>query len=289
MRWRRALVSSQASIIRPQLILRPQARMWLRQGTIAPERNASAVVQTELFAAHAYVQSTSRAWLRLGPGVHAHVWREAHYLGGTVHARVYPQRNRPEGATSSTDHALPYCHRPLTAGAVVIACAAPGASALGAEGGAVAMSLAHPNTAVDDLARVGPGSGTLAIMVPSAAEPQVTEGASMLSSLPDPPGVLYEALLAIHSTTGLGWAGAIALATVMMRLGMLPLSIYSDRNSRKFGAYVMPQVDKLHRDLTPVDGLGRSRRFESLSEFKQIYSVFFGAVRKLSLYPLLSI
>jgi hypothetical protein len=58
-------------------------------------------------------------------------------------------------------------------------------------------------------------------------------GASIWGSMPDPPGLFYDALLAIHSTTGLGWASTLLLATVMMRLSMLPLSVYSDRNSRK--------------------------------------------------------
>ena len=59
---------------------------------------------------------------------------------------------------------------------------------------------------------------------------------SMFSGLPDPPGVFYEALLAVHSTTGLGWAGTFVLSTVLMRAGMLPLSVFSDRNSRKVRA-----------------------------------------------------
>jgi membrane protein insertase Oxa1/YidC/SpoIIIJ len=38
---------------------------------------------------------------------------------------------------------------------------------------------------------------------------------------------------------------------------------------------------KLYQDLTPVDNLGRPRKFESTAEFWKLQSVAFGAVRKL--------
>lgn len=74
-----------------------------------------------------------------------------------------------------------------------------------------------------------------AIVLASTAEQGETAGvgASIWGSMPDPPGLFYDALLAIHSTTGLGWGSTLLLATVMMRLSMLPLSVFSDRNSRK--------------------------------------------------------
>jgi membrane protein insertase Oxa1/YidC/SpoIIIJ len=103
----------------------------------------------------------------------------------------------------------------------------------------------------------------------------------MFSSLPDLPGVFYEALLAVHSTTGLGWAGTFVLSTVLMRIGMLPLSVFSDRNSRKFNAKVTPELFKLWKDLSPVDMLGNPRKFESNAEFWKLQGVAFGAARKL--------
>lgn len=69
------------------------------------------------------------------------------------------------------------------------------------------------------------------IVLASPEEGEV--GASILAGVPDPPGLFYEALLALHSTTGLGWASVLLMATVIMRLSLLPLSMYSDRNSRK--------------------------------------------------------
>jgi len=119
----------------------------------------------------------------------------------------------------------------------------------------------------------------LGITVPAAAEPAAA--ASIFSSLPDPPGFFYEALLAVHSTTGLGWAGTFVLSTVLMRIGMLPLSVFSDRNSRKFNAKVTPELFKLWKDLSPVDTLGKPRKFESTAEFWKLQRVAFGAARKL--------
>jgi len=126
-------------------------------------------------------------------------------------------------------------------------------------------------------------SSPMELVVPSAAEAAepVATVASIFSGLPDPPGVLYETLLAIHSTSGLGWAGTLVLSTLLMRLSMLPVSVYSDRNSRKFAATVAPELGKLYQDLSPVDTLGRPRKFESTAEFLQLQTVAFNAVRKL--------
>jgi len=121
------------------------------------------------------------------------------------------------------------------------------------------------------------------LVVPSAAEAAepVATVASIFSGLPDPPGVLYETLLAIHSTSGLGWAGTLVLSTLLMRLSMLPVSVYSDRNSRKFAATVAPELGKLYQDLSPADMLWRPRKFESNAEFLQLQTVAFNAVRNL--------
>ena len=146
---------------------------------------------------------------------------------------------------------------------------------------AAPLCLVAENSAAANAQPVGAAwsSEGVGITVPAAAEPAAA--ASMFSSLPDPPGVFYEALLAVHSTTGLGWAGTFVLSTVLMRIGMLPLSVFSDRNSRKFNAKVTPELFKLWKDLSPVDTLGNPRKFESNSEFWKLQRVAFGAARKL--------
>ena len=75
-------------------------------------------------------------------------------------------------------------------------------------------------------------SAAPAVVLASTEEGEAV-GTTILSSVPDPPGLLYEALLALHSTTGLGWASTLIVATMIMRLSLLPLSLYADRNSRK--------------------------------------------------------
>ena len=123
--------------------------------------------------------------------------------------------------------------------------------------------------------------GSVTAMAPSATEEGAAASVSLFSAMPDPPGLMYDALVGLHAATGFEWAGTFALATVLMRVGMLPLSIFADRNARRFGRYVTPQIHKLHQDLSPTDNLGRPRPFANAAEFRQVYGVFFQAVRTL--------
>lgn len=206
-------------------------------------------------------------------------WIRAHDAQRIVNsARSIVQAAAIHRTTMHTHEAAPPgagTRRPATAGRTRMV------SSVAATPGLMAVGNSAAPTPVHDC-----GASSLpdtVLVVPSASEAADSAGTAMsiFSGLPDPPGVLYEILLAIHSTGGLGWAGTLVLSTVLMRLSMLPISVYSDRNSRKFAAMVAPELGKLYQDLSPVDTLGRPRKFESTAEFWQLQKVAFNAVRKL--------
>jgi YidC/Oxa1 family membrane protein insertase len=66
--------------------------------------------------------------------------------------------------------------------------------------------------------------------------------------------IAHKGLEMIQELTGLGIAPTIVLTTLLVRISLLPLSIFSERNSVRFATLVVPRFRDLHRRLTPASG-----------------------------------
>ncbi len=66
--------------------------------------------------------------------------------------------------------------------------------------------------------------------------------------------IAHKGLEMMQEITGLGIAPTIILTTLLVRISLLPLSIFSERNSVRFATLVVPRFRELHRRLTPASG-----------------------------------
>jgi len=94
-------------------------------------------------------------------------------------------------------------------------------------------------------------------------------------------GYFSDALIALHTHTGLSWALTICVGTLVLRLAFIPLQIYSERNTHKFVMKVTPQARKLYQQLTPKSIDGTPANFASWSHLLSTYSEFLKGSRKI--------